>query len=382
MIERFHSPPASPAERGEAFGVAHAEQVARAGERYARLFRDAAEAGTGGGAVDLDALGVEALAAIAAYSPAAAEEIKGIAGGAGVPAATVAAVNARTEILARLGARPRGECSTVVALGEEGGPPVSVQTWDWHDLFADGWLLWTIEHPDGRVVHTVTEHGILGKIGVNDRGVGVHVNILHHRDDGGPIGVPVHVLARTVLDEAADLGAAATLLGAAPVSASSVLTLVGAQPGAHGGASALSAELHPGGPRFVLPERDGTLLHTNHFLDPHAAAGDRERNAGPDSWVRLDVLRRAVHAHVRATGGATFTRDELLTALRSHVGGAGALCCHPDPAAPLGDRWETLVTVALDPANGTLAARAGGPCDLAAEWCEPLATPTTTTTGA
>lgn len=227
MIARFHSPPASAGARGEAFGAAHAAQVARTCERYATLFADAA----GGAPVDLDALGAEALAAIDAVAPELAEEVAGIACGAGVPLRTLAAVNARTEVLARLGAAARGECSTVVALGEDDGPPVSVQTWDWHDLFADGWLLWTVEHSDGRVVHTVTEHGIVGKIGVNDRGVAVHVNILHHDDDGGPIGAPVHVLARMVLDRADDVAEAATLLGAARTSASSVLTLVGAQAG-------------------------------------------------------------------------------------------------------------------------------------------------------
>ena len=378
MIARFHSPPATAGARGEAFGAAHAAQVARTCERYATLFADAA----GGAPVDLDALGSEALAAIDAVAPELAEEVAGIARGADVPLHALAAVNARTEVLARLGAAVRGECSTVVALGEDDGPPVSVQTWDWHDLFADGWLLWTVEHPDGRVVHTVTEHGIVGKVGVNDRGVAVHVNILHHDDDGGPIGAPVHVLARMALDRAGDVAQAATLLGAARTSASSVLTLVGAQAGEGGGKSALCAELSPGGARFVLPERDGTLLHTNHFLDPHAAAGDRERRIGPDSYVRMDVLRRALRAAVRRRGGeATFTRDELLDLLRSHVGGAGALCCHPAAEAPLGDRWETLVTVSLDPARGTLSARAGGPCNPDGEWVGPLAT-TTTTTGA
>ena len=30
---------------------------------------------------------------------------------------------------------------------------------------------------------TVTEFGMLAKIGVNDRGVGVMLNMLHHRND-------------------------------------------------------------------------------------------------------------------------------------------------------------------------------------------------------
>ena len=77
------------------------------------------------------------------------------------------------------------ECSTVIAL-PPGRPPVAVQTWDWYDAMADGWFTWTIPHPDGRVVQTVTEFGMLAKIGVNDRGVGVMLNMLHHRTTPAP----------------------------------------------------------------------------------------------------------------------------------------------------------------------------------------------------
>jgi isopenicillin-N N-acyltransferase-like protein len=54
---------------------------------------------------------------------------------------------------------------------------------------------------------------VLGKIGVNNHGVGVHLNILHHGADGGPIAVPVHVLARAVLDGASGLGEALAIVG-------------------------------------------------------------------------------------------------------------------------------------------------------------------------
>ncbi len=64
-----------------------------------------------------------------------------------------------------------------------------------------------IEHPDGQVVRTLTEYGIVGKLGVSRRGLGLLLNILHHEGDGRGIGVPVHVVARRVLDEARDLDA-------------------------------------------------------------------------------------------------------------------------------------------------------------------------------
>jgi isopenicillin-N N-acyltransferase like protein len=246
----------------------------------------------------------------------------------------------------------------VVDLRSRAPSPATTQTWDWHDVFADSWLAWTIEHPDGRVVHTVTEFGILAKIGVNSRGVGVHINILHHASDGGPMGVPVHILASAVLDHSADAGAAVALIGAAEVSASSVLTIVGAS---DAGTTAIGAELAPEGPRYVLPSPDGLYVHTNHFLDPHLAAGDREPRVGPDSYLRLDVLRRALQAHSPADA-------ELRSILADHSAGAGSACCHPAPGAQLGDRWATLATVALDVYAGQLSIRRGGPCDDSADW--------------
>jgi isopenicillin-N N-acyltransferase-like protein len=354
MVRTHISPPASPADRGEAFGSEHAEPIAAALERYRKLFQTLA-----GETVDLRPAGQEALAVIGDFSPDAAQEIRGLAAGAGRPAWELAALNARTEILGRLGVVVPAECSTVVVLPPGGGDPLTLQTWDWHDMFADTWLAWTIEHPDGHVVHTLTEYGILGKVGVNSRGVGVHMNILTHYSDGGAMGVPVHVLARGVLDRARDAGAAVAILGAARTSASTVLTVVGA---GDGGTTAVCAELAPQGARFVLPSERGVLAHTNHFLDPDLASGDRAPTWGPDSYLRLDVLRRALYQRV------PHDREQLRGILADHSGGAGSICCHPHDDAPLGSRWATLATISLDVAAGELWVRGGAPCDEAAVW--------------
>lgn len=355
-IVAHRSGPMAPAERGEELGAAHADGVHRTIDGYARLFRAVA-----GGPADLTALGREALRAIEAFSRDAADEVRGIALGAGADPAHVAALNARTEILALLGARGRGECSTVVVLGPNGQPPLTMQTWDWHEHFADCWLVWTVEHADGRVVHLLTEYGILGKIGVSSRGFGLHFNILHHRSDAASpaIGVPLHVLARAALDRAPDAAGALAMLGAAEVSASSALTLVAS---GNAGKTAVSAELVPEGPRFVTPAPTGLLIRTNHCLDPAAAAGDRAPRLGPDSYLRHDVLSRALY------GRTPSSREALRALMASHAGGSGAVCCHPDPDAPVGDRWATLATVALDVHAGELWVRRNGPCDVASQW--------------
>lgn len=356
MIRHHVSPPASPRERGRAFGSAHAGRVAANVAAYGELFR------SGPRPLDVAGLGAEAWDRIAAFAPACAEEIAGLAEGAGQPVWAIAALNARTELLALAAVDVRGECSTAVALGD-GPSPVSVQTWDWFDALEAGWLVWTIEHPGGRVVHTVTEYGILGKIGVT-AGLGVHLNLLHHREDGAGMGVPVHVVARTILDTARDVSHALTIATGAAVSASSCLTLVAAEAGE---TAAVAAELCPAGPGLVLPDDDGLLLHTNHFRSQPASFGDREPVVGPDSFLRLDLLRR----RLRRTG--TGDPGAIAEAMCSHVGAGGALCCHPDPAAgTAGDpAYATLATVALDAAAGRLAVRAGGPCASTDWWSPP-----------
>jgi isopenicillin-N N-acyltransferase like protein len=361
VIRHYRSAPAAPRDRGRDFGAAHPAEIRATAELYTELF-----AATAGRPVELRTAGREALAAIRAFSAAAASEIEGIAEGAGLPADVIAAVNARTEVLAAVRAASglavsatRGECSTVVRLGGPAEAPIAVQTWDWHDVFAGSWLVWTIDHPDGHVVHTLTEYGILGKIGVSSAGLGLNLNILHHGHDGGPVGVPVHVLARSVLDSARDIGQALTVIGSAAVSASSAFTLTSA------GAEepiAITAEVFPGGPRFVPPRPDGLLLHTNHFLDPHAAEHEQETWIGPDSFLRLAILERRL---ARRTADDA---PDLLAAMGSHLGGGGAICCHPDAAATLGERYATLATVVLDVQAGALRVRAGGPCEQDSPW--------------
>lgn len=366
-VATFRSSVLAPRERGAEFGAAFGERIAANVAAYRSLFAQAA----GGAPLDVEALGAQALEAIERYAPPLHEEILGMAAGAGLAPELLGAVNARTELLAVASRRRReraagagaaaegagrapvrGECSTAVKLSVDGAAPVSLQTWDWYAELADGWLVWEIPHADGRRTTTLTEYGIVGKIGVSDRGLGLHFNILHHERDGAGVGVPVHVAGRWLLDTASDVNQALLALHAAEVSASSCLTVVSAE----SDGCAVCVELHPGGPGHVLPDERGLLLHTNHFLAQPASAGDTEPREAPDTLIRLDLLRRRLH------GRAALDGADLLAAFDCHAGGGGALCCHPDTTLAPEARYATLATVELDVAAGTLRALAGGPC--------------------
>ncbi|MFK0296491.1 C45 family autoproteolytic acyltransferase/hydrolase [Streptomyces sp. NPDC090442] len=352
----FRSTQATPGERGRVLGRAFPDRMRRTSAFYDRLF-----AAVGIDQRDVVAWSRDAFAHVGARAPELAEEMEGMARGADLPLWRIAALNARTEILGRFGALPEPECSTLVHAPADGRPPVTAQTWDWHDGMRDGWFVWNIEHPDGRVVRTVTEYGIVGKIGVNAAGVGVHFNILGHASDKSVSGegswVPVHVLSRAVLDTCTTVGEAAELAVTTPVAASSSLTLAGY---AHGRATAAAIELSPVGSACLPPGADGYVVRTNHFVAPVLAEGEARGTADPGTYHRLAALQERT-----AKLGHAPDRAALLSALTCHAEDGAEVCCHPQPEAAFGTRWETLATVSLDVVGGSLAVHPGRPCSLA-----------------
>jgi isopenicillin-N N-acyltransferase like protein len=350
-LHRHFSSDASAADRGRGLGVAQRDRIALVTDVYARLY-----ALNGLGAADVARLGGQALERIAAFAPELGDEVEGIANGCGLPTETIGALNARTEILAATA----GECSTIACLGSmtASGSALGIQTWDWHHELADGWIVWTIEHPDGRRVETLTEAGIVGKIGMNDRGVAVLLNILGHRDDGPPVGVPIHVLCRAVLDLSDGAVTALQTIAATEVSASSAITVVTDEDCG----AACTVEVSPAGPGFLMPDDRGVLVHTNHFLEQPGRSGDTGARDDPGTILRLDLARR----RMAAMRPGEVTPEAVLASMASHRGGSSAMCCHPEPGAALGDRWTTLATIVAEPATRELRVHRGGPCQIAA----------------
>lgn len=334
MPIRFRSTALQPFARGEEFGVRFKPQIRATLDAYAALFTSLA-----GTTPDFLTLGAEALVSIGARAPRLGEEIAGIAAGAELPAALLGALNARTEILARLDVPVRGECSAIVHTEPSGKAPIALQNWDWYDGFADKWLIWEIPHADGSMTTTFTEFGIVGKMGINSHGVGTLFTILAHKADGGAIALPVHVAARQVLDEGTHINRAMKILAAAEVSASSSITIVSTEGGC---GTAVSAELYPGGIGFVFPDDSGLLVRTNHFLADENRAADRAIRAFPDTLLRHHVLRRQLSRLERPE------TTDVLGAMRCSVGGESAVFSRADPALAGQPQFVTLATIQLD----------------------------------
>jgi isopenicillin-N N-acyltransferase-like protein len=331
---------ADPRARGSVIGSALAGPIGANVQRYLGYF-----AALGLSSDQVQEYGVAALDPISTWAPALGEELLGIAEGADLPVWQVAALNARTEIIAvarRLaadsGQAPAtvAECSTSVFLLDR-HPPRTIQTWDWLDTVRPDKVV--LRLTGGR--HTVvvfTEAGIVGKVGVNSAGLGVHLNMLSHLTDGVGMGVPVHVVARHLLDDAASLRRALVLAHSADVSASTVLT-VSSWDGRHGGAMAL--ELSPAGLGIIEPT-DGHLAHANHFLDPVLAQGEATTN-------RTDTFARQEFLELRAPELGAAEPTQRAAALIGHTDEHTApVCSHPNPQDVDTDRSFTQATICLE----------------------------------
>ncbi len=334
-----------PADRGLQFGRAQARAVANTAAVYRRIFGE----DRGLGPSEIDERGREARERIHAFRPALAEEIEAIAAGACQAPELLFAINARTELLAGglvAGTAP-GECSTVAVLDAERATGILAQNWDFHPDLAASRVVWTVEEPDGGSFTTFTEAGILAKIGTNASGVALALNFLATDADGGLHGVPVHVLARALLQEARTVEEARALIAGTKVSASVCLTVAG--PDGAGGVAARAFELWPGGVQELEP-RGGRLAHTNHFLAPVGARDTLAAGpSGPSTHNRMRRLAATLERDA-APGG-----DEIAALLTSRGGeGLDPIFCVEAPDDPWLARCATLATLVLEVPSGRM----------------------------
>jgi isopenicillin-N N-acyltransferase-like protein len=307
---------------------------------YRRLLGEVAGLGEG----SLAAAGERVAAELDGYGLADLRvEVEAIAAGAGVDAAVLLAVNARTELLA--GTRGGGECSLLGRV--VGGGCRLAQNWDWHPDLGPSVVCWSVHQPGGRWFATVTEAGIVAKLGVSSAGLGCGLNFLSSSLDRGVSGVPVHVLLRVLLDRCESLSDALEWLRSTPVGASACVT-VGWADGEE--AAIASAELSPAGCRLLWPGPDGGIAHCNHFLRGVDGGRDLELSGPSSTLMRQWRLERVPVA------------EPIEAPLRSHLGAPLSICRHDVPGAGWSERRATLAAVVIDPARRSLRVTDGPPC--------------------
>lgn len=336
----------APFERGQQYGEQTADLVRFNLAGYRRLF----EHDAGLGWPEALAQARKYLRPIEGYAPHLLEEMRGIAAGAAVSLDDILALNCRTEILS-MGAIPlREECTAMFVAPEATGDghTLLAQNWDWANTLRGGTVLLRVEQPGKPTVLTLTEAGMVGKIGFNSAGVGVVTNFLRH--DHRRSGVPFHLILREAL-KAPRLGLAVAAVYTGPRADSGNYLL------AHADGEALDLEAAPSDIGFLYPQ-DGLLVHTNHFLTPRLQAGDVGILASDHTLLRYGRALRLLRARA-----GQITVETLKSVLRDHFNHPKSICRHPDPGQPEIERSATLASVIVDLSAGEMYLAAGEPCE-------------------
>ncbi|MCJ7582307.1 MAG: C45 family peptidase [Candidatus Aminicenantes bacterium] len=175
-------------------------------------------------------------------------EIEALARAAEVDPLWIYALNGRTELL---NLNPM-ECTALVFRKQR----LIGQNWDWHGEMEELAIILDIEKENGHRILTMTEPGMVGKIGMNHCGVGVCLNFMTI-ENYQPSGVPLHVLLRSILDSKSVYEAQTLIQPHLCGKVGNILI-------SNGTGDIVDLEL--AGDEFFSIPVDDLFVHTNHFL--------------------------------------------------------------------------------------------------------------------
>jgi isopenicillin-N N-acyltransferase-like protein len=360
---------ASAFERGQIYGRQAQDRIQHSVVTYARLF---AACGIDWTQACERAMRFEGV--IAQVDADLVAELRGMAEGSGQTLGSLMALNCRTEILPptflsdapdmkvaaqvalaanRAAGLPdwleqaawdsalhHGECTAmgVTAAASQTGQAWLAQNWDWMGRQRQALVVLHTQGPSGQSITTLTEAGMLAKIGINQSGFALGLNILRSVRDGSRLGVPVHVLLRHLLDCSSVAQARERLqvlqtdLGLGFGAASNV-------PCADAEGHAACFEVSPTGWAEVKPT-DGVVVHTNHFVCESLLSEQAPMAPALSSHSRLSTARQ--HALQTPMG-----RAELEHFLRDESDGFLSICRSPDPSVPPESRVESVAGIVM-----------------------------------
>ncbi|MGC3872108.1 C45 family autoproteolytic acyltransferase/hydrolase [Halomonas sp. GXIMD04776] len=320
---------------GQTHGRHHANKIHDSIAVYDRLFKDF----VGSSWQQARQMAPQFLPAIERCFPAILEEVQGIAEGAGVDFDDILTLNCRSEISLT---QASGGCS---AFSLNQGDQWLAQNWDWRADQQRNVVVLKIELNDHAPLISIGEAGMVGKIGMNARGLGVCLNAIRSQTCGE--GLPIHFALRKIL-ESPDFAAARRVVDEDRVASPAHFLIASAE------GQATGFEVHPGRPGELLPQ-DGKVLHTNHlYADATTACIDDYPR--PDSPVRLTRLRQLLDQPIESTP------DALFDVLSDHTNAPSSLCRHTNHEQPEAERMETLFAVVMNLKKRRLCLRLGKPC--------------------
>ncbi|MCR6480868.1 C45 family peptidase [Variovorax sp. ZS18.2.2] len=208
--------------------------------------------------------------------PGMAQELNGLAHGAEISVSDAYLLQLRRELTGYQSVRPAaGDCTTFGRLG--GTSTVLGQTIDLNgDLHAELCVLDLTHAASGRRLLMASFTGLLGYLGMNDRGLAIGLNLVLGGD--WQPGIPGYMAIRHLLDECASVDECIALLRQLPLASSRALMITD-------GRRLVVVEYILNSVRVT--EHKTSCVHANHFLHPDFHSRD-ELNP----FARTSSLRR------------------------------------------------------------------------------------------
>jgi isopenicillin-N N-acyltransferase-like protein len=286
------------------------------------------------------------------YDPDMIAEMQGIADAVGRPLIDIVTLNARSEVM--FSAQAVEGCTTISAIPPKtDGKTYVAQNWDHYLRYHDVMLIVEMEQKDKPNILMVTEAGLIGKIGMNDAGIGLCFNALGCEGTSG--GLPVHCAVRGVLNSRS-IGEA---IGAAiqTKAANGVNLHIASKEGV-----AVDVELANDG-YDVMFNHEGVFAHTNHFISTKLLTHvkDRFQERTPDTHIRLGMAQRELR-----NADGPITLEVMQQVLKNHVNYPDAICRHaetdPRPVGKRGNIFETVFSIVTNISDGVMYVADGVPC--------------------
>jgi isopenicillin-N N-acyltransferase-like protein len=331
-----------PSEIGFKHGQALREQIRKNYLLYLNMIRN----NTGQTEPQILGLANRFLPKIKNSAPELLEEMTGLSQGAGVSLETILILNCRSELA--FPDQLSTQCTVVGLAGEKtaSGRSLIAQNWDWLPAVKENCAFFRIAPDNGPRTFVLAEAGQVGKIGFNEHGLCVVINLLV--STGIRFGLPTHIALRQLL-AVADVGEAVERVKNV-YWASSCHMLIGDAKG-----DIIGLEASPFGVAEIQP-RQGAIAHTNHFCDPSMAVNDLAPSLLPDTTCRLD------RANQLLTERKKWDSTDIKQLLSDHHQPPLSICRHEDPEIPEHLRMATLVSLLIDPSRRSAEVACGQPC--------------------
>lgn len=184
---------------------------------------------------------------------------------------------------------------------------------DWQEEQQENLINLSISQEHKPTIDMVTEAGIIGKIGLNSKGLGVCLNAIR------ALGVdfqrlPCHLALRTCLESSSVQEAVATLQESQVASACHILVADSRE----------AIGLECSHMDIVELPTNEILTHTNHFVKSHPV---EDKTAFVDSPVRLRRINELIHKRGEELGGTkTLATENVRILLEDTANSPTAIC--------------------------------------------------------